>query len=70
MSRYENTTRTDNLLCGGLLAVAMAWLALSALQVSPAFNASVETAPAAMANSAAGPAAIGTTAARPGGRAG
>ena len=70
MNRYENTTRNDNFLCGGLLAVAMAWLAISAVQVSPAFDGRNAAAPAAVAASAMGPAAAGEPAAPRNGRAG
>ena len=70
MSRYENTTRHDNLLCGGLLAVAMAWLALSAVQVSPAFEGRGVVAPAAVAASAMGAAAVSEPSTARNGRAG
>jgi len=35
MRTYERNLSSDTVLCGGLIAIAMAWLAFSAVQLSP-----------------------------------
>lgn len=70
MNRFENSTRTDTLLIGGLLAVALAWLALSAVQLTPALDGHRNASPAAIAAAAMGPAAASASLAPRSGRAG